>query len=203
MPGLTSMPLRATPFRVGVAGHRYLSPAAATFTESCILGLLSAARSLPRGARAVTALAQGSDTIFARIALALGIPFTFVSPHLGYELDADGLVHADCVGRIAPLAVERIQLPFAGPSAHAHLACMEYVAETSDLLLAVWNGQRNTGLRATEHAIRCAQRLGRPWLHLDVSALCVRPSVPARASDLRVFRAGAGAVAAFLREVPR
>jgi hypothetical protein len=160
-------------YRVGVVGHRYLSPVAARFAEERFLKVLDALCSVRAGVRAVTALAQGTDMIFADAALSLDIPIAFVSPYRGYEHDADHGRHRHFLMRVGPTVAERTVLPFAEPSSRAHLAAMEHVVETSHLLLIAWNGYHNAGLGATEHAIRRARCLGRPWLHVDVADLRV------------------------------
>ena len=174
-----------TPYRIGVVGHRYLTPVAARFAEARFLEVLFALRSACAEVRAVTALAQGADTIFANAALSLDIPLALVSPYRGYEHDADHGLHRQLLMRVCPTAAERTDLPFAEPSSRAHLAAMTHVVETSHLLLIAWNGYHNAGLGATEYAIRRARYLGRPWLHVDVADLRVRIHVPIDTDDAR------------------
>lgn len=162
------------PVHVGVVGHRFLRPAVRGFVEACCHGVLMASRATDENVRAVTALAPGTDSLFARAALGLDIPLALVSPFAGYERDPNHGAHRDVLERVAPTAAERIELPFSSPSPRAHLAAMARVVRMSHVVLFVWNGSYNTGLAATEYAIRFACLLGRPWVHVDVADLRVR-----------------------------
>src|SRR6267143_298029 len=74
--------------RLGIVGHRYLANVATiTFVGRECAAILKQARAEHQDVVALSAIAEGADTLFAEAALALGIPLEIVRPFDQYLSD--------------------------------------------------------------------------------------------------------------------
>lgn len=153
---------------VAVTGHCRLGDDSATrFAEYALRALLARIqRASPGGVVALSGLAAGTDTIFAETALAYGIP-----------LEAC-LACADIAENFAPgrererfyhlLARSRRvhRLPFVERSNTAYMALGRWLVDSSDLLIAVWNGLPAVAPGGTGDVVAYARQQGRPVVHV-------------------------------------
>ncbi|MFW6156532.1 MAG: hypothetical protein ACOC7J_04370 [Armatimonadota bacterium] len=165
-----------TPLTMGVAGHRFLSEAAADWIREEFDRLFRVAASLRcrRAPAAVSALAAGTDQFFASSALAHGLALHVVVPHARYE-------HEFCRGpereqyrallRRADLCAV---IPHASASDEAFTWAMQEVVRRSSSLIAGLRPDSPEEGPFTEAAIRHARRLARPCLALDLSRSEIR-----------------------------
>jgi hypothetical protein len=155
--------------RIGVAGHRWLAEDATAFVAAAFRTIL--ARAVETGdVTAVSALADGADSLFAEAALDLGIPLETVRPFDDYATDFPTAAVRARYERLRAAARREARLPFARRSVAAYVAGMRRVVDGSDLLVAVWDGEPAPGPGGTIDAIEWAVRRRRPWLHVDVSS---------------------------------
>jgi hypothetical protein len=148
--------------RVGVSGHQARPGIDWAWTADRIRGLLSSRSPV---ARAFTSLAVGSDQVFAREALALGIPVTAVIPMAGYERCFEP---ADREAYHALLArCDVLQLDGGGSDEEAFFAAGCRVADSCDLLVAVWDGKPSAGFGGTADIVDYCLKVGRSILHID------------------------------------
>lgn len=76
--------------RLGIVGHRFLaSSETVSFVARESTAILKRALSRYENVTALSAIAEGADTIFAEAALALGIPLEIVTPFDEYACDFD------------------------------------------------------------------------------------------------------------------
>jgi hypothetical protein len=125
---------------------------------------------------AISALAEGADTLFAEAALLTQVPLEIVRPFARY---ADDFVTA--AGRrryqaLAAFARKEARLAFAVRSVDAYHAAMRWVVENCDLLVAAWDGEPWGRKGGTAQAVRYARLVGRPVVHLDVERCLVKAS---------------------------
>lgn len=156
------------PFRVAVTGHWSLGDAATVaFVAQSFAGLLGQlVDQHPEGVVALSGLALGADTLFAEAALALGLPLEgCIANRAALEKYAPGpererhfWIRAQCC------AVH--ELPFAERSADSYLALGRWLVESSDLLIAAWNGERPAKPGGTGDVVGMALEAGRPVLHI-------------------------------------
>ena len=71
--------------RVGVVGHRILSDEAIAFTRATCEEAIVEWGAQSSRLTALSALAEGADTVFARAAVEAGVPLDAVLPHRAYE----------------------------------------------------------------------------------------------------------------------
>lgn len=161
--------------RIGVVGHRELrGDRTSTFVADASRKVLAAAKRRFEVC-AVSALAEGADTLFAEEALALGIPLRVVTPFRDYEADFESTTARRRYTSLRDAAEREERLPYATRSRRAYRAAMRWVVENSDLLVAAWDGRPGLGPGGTADAVHHAHSVGRPVVHLDVTALAVRP----------------------------
>ena len=164
--------------RIAIVGHRALGGAPTdAFVASASRDLLLGALRSRRDVSAVSALAEGADTLFAEAALALGLPLHVVTPFADYEDDFVSPAARNRFVRLRAAAMSEQQLPYVSRSDRAYQAAMRWVVGTSDVLLAAWDGRPSLGPGGTGHAVAHALSLGREVVHLDVVDHVVRPCV--------------------------
>lgn len=160
--------------RIAIAGHRRFRDARTTaFVARTSLCVLQDVHRKHSDVRAVSALAEGADTLFAEAALTLGIPLDVVRPFDRYEGDFAPGRARDRYNRLRRAARAEEVLPYRDRSNQAYTAAMRWVVNLSDVLVAAWDGRPAASPAGTGHAVRHALSTGRDVIHLDVAALSV------------------------------
>ena len=159
---------------IGIVGHRYISEinAIAFVTEQCASILEQAQNSYPELV-ALSAIAEGADSIFAETALTLGIPLELVRPFKTYASDFTTLPARRRYSRLRNAARNETLLDFSQRSDEAYEAAMRWVVTRSDLLVVAWDGRSTNGPGGTGHAVSQAIQMNRSWIHLNLADLCI------------------------------
>ncbi|MBZ2198526.1 hypothetical protein [Occultella gossypii] len=110
-------------------------------------------------AHLVSSLAEGADQLAAGIALSLGLRLDVVLPADGYAETLLADYQAPFEALLARAASVRV-LDYPEPSPDAYLAAGLAVLEGADLLLAVWDGQRERGTGGTAQIVDAARAGG-------------------------------------------
>ncbi len=151
--------------RVGVTGHRAIPAAADRLVRAGLVAAFRAARKAAgRGRRpmeAFSSLAVGADQMFAEVALAHGARLVAVLPSADYErtFAADELV---LFRRLLQRAHRRVVMDHAEACDEAYYEAGRYIADHSDLVLAVWDGRPARGHGGTGEIVDYARRRGTP-----------------------------------------
>jgi hypothetical protein len=174
-------PRRAV-LRVAVTGHRTFADAATTtfITRAIVDTLGQLVRAFPDGVRALSGLAEGTDSLFAEAALQLKIPLCAV-------IAADDLSDTFPPGparqrflNLRQQAQTVYALPFrqAGPKAYAALG--RALVDYSDLLIAAWDGRPAADAGGTGAVVAYARSCQRPVIHLNTLQHTIRcdPQLP-------------------------
>jgi hypothetical protein len=82
---------------------------------------------------AISALAEGADTLFAEAALQLGVPLEIVRPFDRYVDDFATRPSRSRYRGLVEAARRETRLPFAAASVHAYEAAMAWVVRACDL----------------------------------------------------------------------
>jgi hypothetical protein len=156
------------PYRIGVTGHRTLGDQTTVqfVTQAFRDLLLQAQQEHPAGVIALSGLAEGSDTLFAEAALALGIPLEAVIAYKGFEEDFPSGSARQRYQHLLEQSPAVHWLPFHERSDDAYLAVGQWLVDHSDLILAAWNGQSAAGKGGTGDVVAYAQQVGRPVVHI-------------------------------------
>jgi len=171
-------------FRIGIVGHRYLANAETiAFVTDQSLAALRQAQAEHSDVVAVSAIAEGADTLFAEAALTLDIPLEIVQPFADYAADFETLLAKQRYEQLRVAARSEAKLIYKGRSNVAYEAAMNWIVRRSDLLLFVWDGLPAEGAGGTGDAVKQTLQLNKPWLHLDVTDL----SVTAHAGGANIY----------------
>lgn len=149
--------------RVAVSGHQQRFGIDWEWAEQAIQQVLNSKVPIER---VFTSLAAGSDQLFARVALEMGIPVTAVIPLLGYERFFD-----DTTLPIFEALLRRcdnvIQLTGSEDDQRSFLFAGHCVADSADLLVAIWDGKLAAGLGGTADIVSYCQKNGKPVVHIN------------------------------------
>lgn len=178
----------AKPLTVGITGHRpnrlRLGPESVkrriTDVLSAIKGINGAAPSF----LAQSALAEGADRIFAEAALAQGFALRALLPFRNddYLTTFDEKSATSSYRRLLAKAATVTELPGSlEEEKAAYEAVGRRIAETSDVLVAVWDGQPSQGRGGTPEIIEYAVGRGTPVVWVDAAS--ARPPVLLIASE--------------------
>jgi hypothetical protein len=162
-------------FHIGIVGHRYLADQeTVAFVSDQCLHILKEARSKHPEVVALSAIAEGSDTLFAEAALSLGIPLEIVRPFDDYVADFETPAARKRYEQLRAAAKTETLLAHQERSDAAYGAAMDWIVRKCDLLVIVWDGLPALGPGGTGSAVKEASQLHRAWLHLDVSDFSVK-----------------------------
>ena len=153
--------------RFGIAGHRVLDLGAREFVASACSALIADAQRAGR-VGAVSALAEGADTVFAEAALSAGATLEIVRPYDGFEGEFHTARQRRRYRALVDAACGETHLPFSTRSTRAYEAAMCSVADACDTLVAAWDGTPPRGTGGTADTVRYAESIGRRVVHLDV-----------------------------------
>jgi hypothetical protein len=159
---------------VGFTGHRQLKDEAGV--ERAMREILSGLRREP-GVEwlALSSVAAGSDTLFARSAIALGMGWEAVLPLPPVEFRQDfseNEWHA-----VEALLAEAEHVRVIGERVQRDDSYLDGGMETvnhCDVLLAVWDGEPSRGRGGTAEIVAYARELSRPLILVDANTLAVR-----------------------------
>ena len=160
--------------RIAIAGHRHLRDAATVrFVAEHSRAVLRGARDRHPRVVALSALAEGADSVFAEAALMLDIPLEVVRPFAAFADDFPPGPARRLYESLRRAARAEEQLGFRRRSEHAYQAAMRWVVDHSDVLVAAWDGGPSAGLGGTGSAVRYAVEQQRPIIHLNVTDLTI------------------------------
>jgi hypothetical protein len=142
--------------RIGFTGHQRLPDAAIDYISANIRRILLSYKDIT----GYSSLAAGADQLFATELLATGGRLHVVIPATGYAATLDHHAAAS-YERLLAAATDTTRLPFPAPNEAAYDAAGRWIAEHSDLLIAVWDGEPARGLGGTADAVAHARELGR------------------------------------------
>jgi len=174
-----SATLGGTPMRIGFSGHRpnRLQIAETRIAEvlRTLLGPLSQqARAADSGTPlvALSALAEGSDRLFADVAVSLGLSLHVLLPFKSadYETTFGDPATTPAYRELLARAASVTDLP--GSLAHtsaAYDAVGRTTVDRSDIFLTVWDGKPAAGQGGTTEIIQYALSIGCPVIWIDAA----------------------------------
>ena len=167
-------------YRIAVTGHRNLvNESTAQFVRRCFITILTRAKQEhPEGVIALSGLAEGTDSLFAEIALQLSIPVEAVIAYKNFFNDfAPGPARKRY--RHLLLQCQAVhQLPYRQRSDEAYLAAGNWLVNHSDLLVAAWNGQPAEGKGGTGDVVYYALQRQRPIEHIHTTEFIIEHLKP-------------------------
>lgn len=143
--------------RLGITGHQKIPASALDYITQGVRAILAAQN---RPLVGYSSLAAGADQLFAEELLAAGGVLHAVVPSDEYEStfsDDDQVSYR----RLLAAAADTTYLPYSTPGEDAYNAAGKWIAEHSDILVAVWDGEDARGLGGTADAVAHARKSGR------------------------------------------
>jgi imidazoleglycerol phosphate dehydratase HisB len=144
-------------FLIGVSGHQSMSEQTATDVSAAIKSVLSTKEKVI----GVSSLAVGADQIFARAVLDSGRPLHVVIPSKNYEKTFSTQDNLAEFYRLLALAEHVKELDFDSPTESAFFAAGKAIVDSSQLLVAIWDGEPAAGLGGTADVVSYAREQGR------------------------------------------
>ena len=157
---------------IGVSGHQQIGDEAAIeFVSQQLHELLSKFQHL-RGEHgqnivAYSALAIGTDRLFVKTALGLGIPVEVVIPCSQYADIYDSAKIREEYHELLSRCQQVHELPFQECSEDAYLAAGHWIVDHSDLMILVWNGYPAGGKGGTADMASYARLVRCPFIHIN------------------------------------
>lgn len=143
--------------KVGITGHQKIPTEALDYVTR---GISDCLQHVARPVVGYSSLALGADQLFARTVLDLGGDLIAVIPCHGYETmfqSEDLLAYNSLLARSTAVTT----LDYPAPSEDAYMAAGEMVIESSDVIIAVWDGKPAAGLGGTGDAVAHARAIGK------------------------------------------
>ena len=156
---------------IGVSGHQQIGDEATIeFVSQQLRELLATfqcqAQERGQNMLAYSALALGTDQLFVKIALEMGIPVELVIPCSHYAEIFSTTEARDEYHRLLSRCQDVHRLPFDDCSDDAYLAAGHWIVDHSDLVILVWNGYPAADRGGTADIASYARYVGRPFLHV-------------------------------------
>jgi hypothetical protein len=146
--------------RFGITGHVKLTPV----SESLVYRAITAALAPYAGAEltGISCIAQGADSIFARVVLDLGGRLEVLVPAQNYRTEKVPADYAEEFDDLVAKATDVRVLPFTDASPDAYEAANREMVAMSDLVLAVWDGTVSGAKGGTASVVSYARAKGIP-----------------------------------------
>jgi hypothetical protein len=154
--------------KIGITGHQNLGSISNFHEIANILKQIVSEYPITLG---YTCLAKGSDQLFAEILLEIGIPYVAVIPSDRYENTFTEKGTFEKYKVLLQHANRKTLLPFAQPEEKAFYEAGKYVADSVDLLIAIWNGEDAKGLGGTGDIVKYCLSLKKEVVHLNSISL--------------------------------
>ena len=158
-----------TIFTVGIVGHRQFAVENADiYVQSCCHRILTDLRAEYPEIRAISAMAEGADSIFAQAAVTLNIPFESVIPFDNFQSDFIEAIPRERYRRLRKRSYLETRVRFSKRSHLAYKRSMERVVFKSNIVIAVWDGKNVGSTGGTWEAILLCERLHKTMIHIDI-----------------------------------
>lgn len=145
---------------IGVTGHRFLTNETTDLVRIAVDELI-ARHGKGRELVAISCLAEGADQLFAELALQRGGRLEAVLPAADYREKMTEEARAS-FDRFVARATRVTVLPYQEAKGPAYMAASLVVVERSDLLIAVWDGERAAKFSGTGDVVDYARQVGVP-----------------------------------------
>ena len=113
-----------------------------------------------------TSLAIGADQIFAIFLNERKIPIVVIVPSENYERTFDS-EYIQVYIKLLQKAESIIELDFEEPTENAFYRAGKVIAENSDILFAIWNGEEAKGLGGTADIVNYMKSLNKKIIHFN------------------------------------
>jgi hypothetical protein len=151
--------------RIGITGHQHLEDSKEwQWVESELDNII---RDLATPLVGVTSLAIGADQLFANVVIRNGGNIEVVIPFSGYERNYKAGEELRSYDRLLKCARVIDVLTHTSSHQEAYLEAGKRVVDTSDELIAVWDGKPAQGVGGTGDIVDYARKTGKHGFHVN------------------------------------
>jgi len=162
-------------FTIGIIGHRDLGGLEVDlFVQSCCHQILRELKRNHSKLRAVSAISQGADSIFAQCAVSLHIPLESVIPFEDFKSDFTGEAPHERYNTLRNGSDFVTTVNFSKRSNLAYKKSMQWVVFKSNVVIAVWDGKQTGSTGGTWEAVLLCEKLNKAMIHIDIHKRTIR-----------------------------
>lgn len=147
--------------KIGITGHQERAGIDWTWVQQALRSEIESRKDNLVG---LSSLAIGADQAFANEVIDFGGELIAVIPRDDYERFFNGPAfekYHELLGKAKQVKLH------ADEEQEAFLRAGLYVADHSDLLIAVWDGKGSQGKGGTADIVEHVSKAGKPWIHID------------------------------------
>jgi hypothetical protein len=157
-------------FCIGIIGHRYLGGNDVDiFVQTCCHKILSDFKWNYPNLKAVSALSQGADSIFAQSAISLNIELDAVIPFDEFQSDFFDETAYETYRKLRNIASLETKVNFVKRSNLAYKKSMDWVVFKSNFIIVVWDGKKEGSTGGTWEAIKLCEKLHKKVVIINIS----------------------------------
>lgn len=150
--------------KVGITGHQDLGNPQQIFEIKKIIKKVISGMNISMG---YTSLAVGADQLFAQELYEEGQPYYAIIPSKDYETTFKNKDSLKKYNFFIKNAHQIVTLPFEQPEERAFYEAGKYIAETSDCIIAIWDGKGAKGLGGTGDIVEYSLELNKRVIHIN------------------------------------
>lgn len=155
-------------FTIGIVGHRDLGGKdESLYVQLCCHKILSELRNRYPKIKAISAISEGADSIFAQSAISLDIQLESVIPFDDFMSDFSAEVPYERYKSLRKKSDYETRVNFSERSNLAYKKSMEWVVFKSNIVLAVWDGKEIGSIGGTWEAVLLCEKLNKTIIHID------------------------------------
>lgn len=154
---------------MGAIGHRELDVQSGHYVHLCCHIILSILKEKYSSIKAVSAIAQGADSLFAQTAVSLGIQLEPVIPFKEFMSDFQEEESYERCKSFRVRSESENRVNFSERSGAAYRKSMEWVIFKSNIIIAIWDGKEIGSKGGTWEAVSLCKKLKKKFIHIDVS----------------------------------
>ncbi|MEO0537546.1 MAG: hypothetical protein AAF215_27260 [Cyanobacteria bacterium P01_A01_bin.123] len=156
------------PFKVGIIGHCNLgSVEKHSYIHFYCHRLLAELKQKYSDMIAISAIADGADSIFAQCAVSLGIRLESIIPFKKFDSDFQEDTTYERYKSLRRKSKYETRVNFSERSNLAYKRSMEWLVFKSNMILAVWDGREEGTIGGTWEAVSLSRRIRKKMIHIN------------------------------------
>ena len=156
-------------YPIGVLGHRALGDCGDyDFARLIIQKILKELKVKRDDVKVISAISEGADSLFAEVAISLGIYLETIIPYEGFSDDFSPGESQARYKSIRESSEREVRLSFSKRCAVAYKKSMEWIVFKSSMIIALWDGKEVGTIGGTWEAVSLCRKLKKNLIHIDV-----------------------------------
>lgn len=161
---MVDLPQEGLTMKIGITGHQHLQdPTDWAWVKSAMEEIIEGTRDLV----GVTSLAVGADSVFAELVLKAGGKLLVIVPFAEYALEFQNQEDKVKYEHFLRSAEQVETLNSSTTKEKAYYSAGKYLVDTSERIIAVWDGKPAAGLGGTGDIVEYAVEVSTPVYHLN------------------------------------